>query len=151
MNRVENQNEPERPQSGGRLGSFWFSTRPSADTGTDYNIHHAHKITEALWALRALCASLVSVHGVVIISACVYRMPSWTPKWTQTAISGHHLVAVWVRLGVQLDSLEKTWSLWRHLLLYAKTVSTNKGCIRRLMSCFMCGLMSSRRHGSLYK
>ena len=37
VNRVENQNEPKRPQSGGRLGSFWFSTRPSADTGTDYN------------------------------------------------------------------------------------------------------------------
>ena len=41
VNRVENQNEPKRPQSGGRLGSFWFSTRPSADTGTDYNLHHA--------------------------------------------------------------------------------------------------------------
>ena len=27
VNRVENQNEPKRPQSGGRLGSFWFSTR----------------------------------------------------------------------------------------------------------------------------
>ena len=37
VNRVENQNEPKRPQGGGRLGSFWFSTRPSADTGTDYN------------------------------------------------------------------------------------------------------------------
>ena len=36
-NRVEHQNEPKRPQSGGRLGSFWCSTRPSADTGTDYN------------------------------------------------------------------------------------------------------------------
>ena len=34
-NRVEHQNEPKRPQSGGRLGSFWCSTRPSADTGTD--------------------------------------------------------------------------------------------------------------------
>ena len=41
VNRVENQNEPKRPQSGGRLGSFWFSTRPSADTSTDYNLHHA--------------------------------------------------------------------------------------------------------------
>ena len=36
-NRVEHQNEPKRPQSGGRLGSFWFSTRPSADTGIDFN------------------------------------------------------------------------------------------------------------------
>ena len=37
VNRVEHQNEPKRPQSGGRLGSFWCSTRPSADTGTDYH------------------------------------------------------------------------------------------------------------------
>ena len=29
-NRVENQNEPKRPQGGDRLGSFWFSTRPTA-------------------------------------------------------------------------------------------------------------------------
>ena len=28
---------PNGHRSGGRLGSFWFSTRPSADTGTDYN------------------------------------------------------------------------------------------------------------------
>ena len=41
VNRVENQNEPKRPQGGGRLGSFWFSTRPSAYTGTDYNPHRA--------------------------------------------------------------------------------------------------------------
>ena len=34
-NRVEHQNEPKRPLSGGHLGSFWSSTRPSADTGTD--------------------------------------------------------------------------------------------------------------------
>ena len=39
VNRVENQNEPKRPQSVGRLGSFWFSTRPFAETGTDYNLH----------------------------------------------------------------------------------------------------------------
>ena len=39
--RVENQNEPKRPQGGGLLGSFWFSTRPSADTDTDYNLYHA--------------------------------------------------------------------------------------------------------------
>ena len=36
-NRVENQNEPKRPQGGDRLGSFWFSTRPTAMGGTDYN------------------------------------------------------------------------------------------------------------------
>ena len=41
VNRVENQNEPKRPKGGGRLGSFWFSTRPSANTGTGYNLHHA--------------------------------------------------------------------------------------------------------------
>ena len=43
VNRVEHQNEPKRPQSGSRLGSFWCSTRPSADTLTDYNLHHALK------------------------------------------------------------------------------------------------------------
>ena len=37
VNGVENQNEPKRPQGGGRLGSFWFSTRPTAMGGTDYN------------------------------------------------------------------------------------------------------------------
>ena len=34
-NRVEHQNESKRPKSGGRLGSFWCSPRPSADTGTE--------------------------------------------------------------------------------------------------------------------
>ena len=43
VNRVENQNEPKRPQGGGHLGSFWFSTRPTALGGTDYNLHHARK------------------------------------------------------------------------------------------------------------
>ena len=37
LNRVENQNEPKRQQGGGRLGSFWFSIRPTAMGGTDYN------------------------------------------------------------------------------------------------------------------
>ena len=37
VNRVKNQNEPKRPKSDGRLGLLWFSTRPLADTGTDYN------------------------------------------------------------------------------------------------------------------
>ena len=36
-NRDENQNEPKPPQGGGRLGSFWFSTRPLANTGIDSN------------------------------------------------------------------------------------------------------------------
>ena len=36
LNRVENQNEPKRPQSGGRLGSFWFSTRFTRKT-LDYS------------------------------------------------------------------------------------------------------------------
>ena len=44
-NRAENQNEPKRPQNGGRLGSFWFSTRPTAMEGTDYNLH---LVSEAL-------------------------------------------------------------------------------------------------------
>ena len=37
VNRDENQNEPKRPQGGGRWGSFWFSTQPTAMGGTDYN------------------------------------------------------------------------------------------------------------------
>ena len=36
-NRVEHQNEPKRPQSDGRFGSFWCSTRPSEDTCTNYH------------------------------------------------------------------------------------------------------------------
>ena len=59
-NRVENQNEPKRPQSGGRLGSFWFSTRPTAMGGTDYNLH---LVSEALWPL-GWSTSVTSVHGV---------------------------------------------------------------------------------------
>ena len=55
MNRVENQNEPKLPQSGGRLGSFWFSTRPSADTASDYNLRHAHH------ALNSACARYYSM------------------------------------------------------------------------------------------
>ena len=31
-NRVEPQNEAKRPQIGGRLGLFWWFTRPSGDT-----------------------------------------------------------------------------------------------------------------------
>ena len=34
-NRVEPQNEANRPQIGGRLGSSWCSTRPAADNSTD--------------------------------------------------------------------------------------------------------------------
>ena len=37
VNRVEHQNEPKRPQGGGRFGSFWFSTWPTAMGGTNYN------------------------------------------------------------------------------------------------------------------
>ena len=37
VNRVENQNEPKWQQIGGRLGLFWFSTRPTAMGDTDYN------------------------------------------------------------------------------------------------------------------
>ena len=44
VDRVENQNEPIRPQIGGRLGLFWFSTGPTAMGGTDYyNLDHAPK------------------------------------------------------------------------------------------------------------
>ena len=58
VNRVENQNEPKRPQSGGRLGSFWFSTRPTAMGGTDYNQHHA------LESLKCSEGQNASVKGV---------------------------------------------------------------------------------------
>ena len=34
---LKTKTNPNGHRSGGRLGSFWFSTRPSADTGTDYN------------------------------------------------------------------------------------------------------------------
>ena len=58
VNRVENQNEPKRPQSGGRLGSFWFSTRPTAMGGTDYN-------GLGLWDKLRSCSSncpIIQVH-----------------------------------------------------------------------------------------
>ena len=47
-NRVENQNEPKRRLGRRRLGSFWFSTRPTAVGGTDYNLHHALKSHQCL-------------------------------------------------------------------------------------------------------
>ena len=43
VNRVKNQNEPKRRQGVGRLGSFLFSTRPSAMGGTAFNLDHALK------------------------------------------------------------------------------------------------------------
>ena len=79
VNRVEHQNEPKRPQGGGRLGSFWCSTRPSADTGTDFNLHHGDQ----------------------------YLFIPKAELNTKTNPNGHHFVAVWVRFGVQLGSLEK--------------------------------------------
>ena len=97
VNRVENQNEPKRPQSGGRLGSFWFSTRPTAMGGTDYN-------GLGLWDKLRSCSSncpIIQVH---------YNQCQCLPKAelkTKTNPNGHHSVAVWVRFGFQLDSLEK--------------------------------------------
>ena len=63
VNRVENQKEPKRPQSGSRLGSFWFSTCLWADRGTNYNLH---LITNVLWVLyfNAWCR-LLSLPGSV--------------------------------------------------------------------------------------
>ena len=78
-NRVEHQNEPKRPQSGGRLGSFWYSTRPSADTGTDY-------------------------HGVDYNQCPCLSKAEFN---TKTNPNGRHSVVVWVRFGVQLGSVEK--------------------------------------------
>ena len=101
LNRFENQNEPKRPQSGGLLGSFWFSTRPSADTGTDYK-------ALGLWDnLRSSSSICPIIEVLIIISARVCQRPSWKPKRPQTATTS---VAVWVRFGFQLDSLEKKWS-----------------------------------------
>ena len=47
-NRVENQNEPKRRLGRRRLGSFWFSTRPTAVGGTHYDLHHALKSHQCL-------------------------------------------------------------------------------------------------------
>ena len=70
VNRIENQNEPKRPQSGGRLGSFWFSTRPSADTDIDYN-------ALGLWDnLRSSSSICPIIEVLIIIGASVYRRPS---------------------------------------------------------------------------
>ena len=98
------QNIRKRPTLCGRLGSFWFSARPSADTGTDYNLHHL---------LNSVKRSETSEHSVVhwlqwmvqiIISACVCRRPSWTPKPQPNDSSQLLFDRVF---GVQLDSLEK--------------------------------------------
>ena len=79
VNRVENQNEPKRPQGGGRLGSFWFSTRPTAMGGTDYNVL-------GLWDnLRSSSSICPKIELLIIISASVCRRPSWKLKRTQTA------------------------------------------------------------------
>ena len=58
VNRAENQNEPKRPQSGGRLGSLWFSTRPSVMGGTDYN---ALELWDSLKSSFSLCP-IILVH-----------------------------------------------------------------------------------------
>ena len=58
MNRVENQNEPKRPQCGGRLGSFWFSTRPTAMGGTDYK---ANRVWDKLRNCYSNCP-IVGLH-----------------------------------------------------------------------------------------
>ena len=84
-NRVENQNEPKRPQGGGRLGSFWFSTRPSADTGTDYNLHHALKSVMHR-VLRALHWQGVDYNPCLCLPKAELK--------TKTNPNGHHFVAV---------------------------------------------------------
>ena len=89
----------KRPESGGRLGSFWFSTRPSADKGTECNLHHAlksvmHKV------LRALHRQGVDYNQCLCLPKAELK--------TKTNPKSHHFVAVWVRFGFQLDSLEKS-------------------------------------------
>ena len=93
----ENQNEPKRPQSGCRLGSFWCSTWPSVDKGTDYNLHHVLKLVERS---EAQSAPLTSVHGVDY-NQCLCLLKAELK--TKTNPNGHQSVAVWVRFAVQLN------------------------------------------------
>ena len=76
----------KRTQTATELCPFGFvlvSTRPSANTGTDYNLHHVNQY---------LC------------------LPKAELK-TITNPNGHHSLAVWVRFGVQLGSLENKWEV----------------------------------------
>ena len=88
MNRVENENEPKRPQSGGRLGSFWFSTRPTAMGGTDY------KAIEIWGKLRRSSSNcpIIQVHYNQCPIAVGRVENQNEPK-----------LAVWVRIGFQLS------------------------------------------------
>ena len=85
------------------MGSIWCSTRPLADIGSDYNLHHALKLVKHR-ALRVLCASLTSVHGVD------HNQCLCLPKAELNAKSNpndRHSLAIRVRFDVQLDLLEK--------------------------------------------
>ena len=82
VNRVENQNEPKRPQSEGGLGLFWFSTRPSAIGGTKYNLQ--------------LVSEAPSVHGVNY-NQCLPL--SKAELKTKTNPNGQKSVAIRVRFG----------------------------------------------------
>ena len=64
-NRVENQNEPKRPQGGDRLGSFWFSTRPTAMGGTDYN-------ALGLWDNLRSYSSICPIMGQLLLNLSPY-------------------------------------------------------------------------------
>ena len=86
VNRVENQNEPKRPQSGGRLGSFWFSTRPTAMGGTDYNVL-------GLWGNLRSCSSIFPIFQL-LYNQCL-PLPQAELK-TKTNPNGHHFCG---RLG----------------------------------------------------
>ena len=58
VDRIENQNDPKWPTLCGRLGSFWFSTWPTAVGGTDYN-------AIGLWDKLRSCSSncpIILVH-----------------------------------------------------------------------------------------
>ena len=65
-NRVENQNEPKRPQGGDCLGSFWFSTRPTAMGGTDYN-------ALGLWDNLRSYSSICPILGQLLIIQVHYN------------------------------------------------------------------------------
>ena len=102
----------------GLLGSFWCSTRPSADKGTEYNLCTEFSYPES--ALRAQSTSLTSLHDQH------YNQCLFLPKAELNAKTnpyGHHCVAVWVRSVVQLDSVEKN-------LIYSKVVTFTHPSLR---------------------
>ena len=76
VNRIENQNEPKRPQSGGRLG-FQLGLRQT--------LALIIIRTSIMGHIEELLLKLSHNPSALLISASVCRRPSWKPKRTQTA------------------------------------------------------------------